>query len=299
MFVVSPHRAQIRAIRRELRRQRRWQSPPLVDTVDKMQGQEADAVIVSYGVSDPEFAAEEAEFIYGLNRLNVAVTRARSKCVVCIPRPLLDAPPQVLDLPEAARGLAFMRELVEAVSRGGESLDVRFGRRRPRDGVPGKGLLRTQTVASLPAARSERAASPGANHRSTPAPASESRPKAAETPPRQEGGDLSNPRHHAFGSSSLRTSMPADTAAVQPYSVSLERVSIEVPTPSEFTAAEKPRRYTRSDRKQDARKGRRRDRASFPIPDRPRRRRIRLRMTPAPSLPGLGAGQNLTPSSTV
>ena len=122
VFVVSPHRAQIRAIRRELRRQRMWQSPPLVDTVDKMQGQEADAVIVSYGVSDPEFAAEEAEFIYGLNRLNVAITRARSKCIVCLPRPLLDAPPQVLDLPEAARGLAFMRALVESVADCGDQL---------------------------------------------------------------------------------------------------------------------------------------------------------------------------------
>ena len=122
VFVVSPHRAQIRAIRRELRRQRRWQSPPVVDTVDKMQGQEAHAVVVSYGVSDPEFAAEEAEFIYGLNRLNVAMTRARSKCIVCLPRPLLEAPPQVLDLPEAARGLAFMRALVEAVARCGDEL---------------------------------------------------------------------------------------------------------------------------------------------------------------------------------
>ena len=140
VFVISPHRAQIRAIHRELRRQRRWQSPPLVDTVDKMQGREADAVVVSYGVSDPEFAAEEAEFIYGLNRLNVAVTRARAKCVVCLPRPLLDAPPQVLDLPEAARGLAFMRALVQAVSRGSTPLtfDLDDGVRatvyRARDG---------------------------------------------------------------------------------------------------------------------------------------------------------------------
>jgi len=116
VFVVSPHRAQIRTIHRELRRGRMWQSPPLVDTVDKMQGQEADAVIVSYGVSDPEFAMAEAEFIYGLNRLNVAITRARSKCIVCLPRPLLDAPPQVLDVPEATRGLAYMRALIEAVA---------------------------------------------------------------------------------------------------------------------------------------------------------------------------------------
>ena len=75
VFVVSPHHAQIRAIQHELAKQRPWTATPFVDTVDKMQGQEADAVIVSYGVADPEFALREAEFIYGLNRLNVAVTR--------------------------------------------------------------------------------------------------------------------------------------------------------------------------------------------------------------------------------
>ncbi|HEX5269875.1 MAG TPA: AAA domain-containing protein, partial [Gemmataceae bacterium] len=82
VFVVSPHHAQIRAIHDELAARRRWDALPFVDTVDKMQGQEADAVIVSYGVADPEFALREAEFIYGLNRLNVALTRARTKSVV-------------------------------------------------------------------------------------------------------------------------------------------------------------------------------------------------------------------------
>ncbi|MCL4202286.1 MAG: UvrD-helicase domain-containing protein [Pirellulaceae bacterium] len=122
VFLVSPHRAQIRLIESQLRQQRMWQTPPLVDTVDKMQGQEAEAVIVSYGVSDPEFAAQEAEFIYGLNRLNVAVTRARSKCVVFLPRTLLDASPQIFDQPQAVRGLAYMRDLVAAVAGCGSPL---------------------------------------------------------------------------------------------------------------------------------------------------------------------------------
>jgi hypothetical protein len=122
VFIVSPHHAQIRAVQRELLAQRKWDVVPFVDTVDKMQGQEADAVIVSYGVADPEFALREAEFIYGLNRLNVAVTRARSKCVVCLPRPLLEATPQVLDVEAAAAGLAFMRQLVAAAEATGEEL---------------------------------------------------------------------------------------------------------------------------------------------------------------------------------
>jgi hypothetical protein len=122
VFVVSPHHAQIRAIQRELAKQRHWTVTPFVDTVDKMQGQEADAVIVSYGVADPEFALREAEFIYGLNRLNVAVTRARTKCILCLPRPLLEASPQVLDVDAAAVGLAFMRRLVALAERAGDAL---------------------------------------------------------------------------------------------------------------------------------------------------------------------------------
>jgi len=127
VFIVSPHRAQIRTIQRALRNSREWDRTPFVDTVDKMQGQEADAVIVSYGVADPEFAMQEADFIYGLNRLNVAVTRAKTKCVVCLPRPLLDATPHVLDQPEAARGLAFMRQLVLQVANSGEELSFDCG----------------------------------------------------------------------------------------------------------------------------------------------------------------------------
>jgi hypothetical protein len=122
VFIVSPHHAQIRAIQRELAGQRSWEMTPFVDTVDKMQGQEADAVIVSYGLADPEFALREAEFIYGLNRLNVALTRARTKSIVCLPRPLLEATPQVLDVEAAAVGLAFMRRLVAVAQNLGEEL---------------------------------------------------------------------------------------------------------------------------------------------------------------------------------
>jgi len=119
VFVVSPHRAQIRAIGRELRARRGWTSPPFVDTVDKMQGQEAEAVVISYGVADPEYAAREADFIYAVQRLNVSVTRARSKTVLFVPRPLLDGLPQVLASDGAARGLALMQDTVREAERQG------------------------------------------------------------------------------------------------------------------------------------------------------------------------------------
>ena len=129
LFIVSPHHAQIRAIRRSLAGERDWSARPVVDTVEKMQGQEADAVFVSYGVADPEYAALEADFIYSRNRLNVAVTRARAKSVVFFPQPLLDATAEILDAPGVVESLAYMRNLVHLARRHGrrEHFDIEDG----------------------------------------------------------------------------------------------------------------------------------------------------------------------------
>lgn len=112
VFVVSPHHAQIRLVRRALEEIREWDPLPLIGTVDKMQGQERDAVVVSYGVSDVETALNERQFIYSLNRLNVAITRARAKTILFLPRPLLEPPIQVLDLDDVAEGVAYMQGLM-------------------------------------------------------------------------------------------------------------------------------------------------------------------------------------------
>jgi hypothetical protein len=124
LFIVSPHHAQIRAIRKELSGQRRWKSTPFVDTVDKMQGQQSHCVIVSYGVSDVETALAEAEFIYSLNRINVSVSRARSKCIVFLPRPLLEPSFDVLQSPKAVRGLEHMHALLDFCRRRGERIET-------------------------------------------------------------------------------------------------------------------------------------------------------------------------------
>ena len=53
-----------------------------VGTVDKFQGQEAPVVIYSTATSTPEEAPRGMEFLYSLNRLNVATSRARCACVL-------------------------------------------------------------------------------------------------------------------------------------------------------------------------------------------------------------------------
>ncbi|MED3717990.1 AAA domain-containing protein [Geobacillus thermodenitrificans] len=120
LFIISPHRAQIRAIRRALEREG-LRPPFFVDTVDKMQGQEAEAAIISYGVADPELAAMEGEFIYSLNRLNVSLTRARKKTILFLSRHLLSPSLHVLGNDDYREGVNFMIGLEHYASRHGEA----------------------------------------------------------------------------------------------------------------------------------------------------------------------------------
>jgi superfamily I DNA and/or RNA helicase len=53
-----------------------------VGTVDKFQGQEAPVVIYSMATSRPEDAPRGMEFLYSLNRLNVATSRARCAAIL-------------------------------------------------------------------------------------------------------------------------------------------------------------------------------------------------------------------------
>ncbi|MEQ8189647.1 MAG: AAA domain-containing protein [Candidatus Eremiobacterota bacterium] len=91
---------------------------PFVDTVEKMQGQEAEAVIVSYGVADSELAMMEGEFIYNLNRLNVAITRGKAKVIVFLSRNLLTPDLQIMEDSEAAAGISYMTGLERFASEG-------------------------------------------------------------------------------------------------------------------------------------------------------------------------------------
>lgn len=109
--IVSPHRAQNAAIRALLPDALR--NGAFVETVDRIQGKERDAVILSYCVADPEFALAEGEFIFSPERLNVASTRARSKLVLLISRHLLEAVPaeqETMDKAELLREFVFSCE---------------------------------------------------------------------------------------------------------------------------------------------------------------------------------------------
>ncbi len=76
ILIVAPYNAQVSALGKRLPVGSR------VGTVDKFQGQEAPLVFYSMTTSTPDDAPRGMEFLYSLNRLNVAVSRAQCVAVI-------------------------------------------------------------------------------------------------------------------------------------------------------------------------------------------------------------------------
>lgn len=75
ILIVAPYNAQVSDLSLRLPKMR-------IGTVDKFQGQEAPVVIYSLTTSSPEDAPRGMEFLYSLNRLNVATSRAKTAVIV-------------------------------------------------------------------------------------------------------------------------------------------------------------------------------------------------------------------------
>lgn len=89
LAVVSPHRAQNEAIRAKLMHYAKGSNDlelvakkVVIDTVERLQGQEREVIIFSLCASDRQYAINRASFLYSPNRLNVAITRSRTKLFI-------------------------------------------------------------------------------------------------------------------------------------------------------------------------------------------------------------------------
>jgi uncharacterized protein len=91
VLVVTPYNAQVNLLKRVL---------PLgarVGTVDKFQGQEAPACLVSMATSSGDELPRDIEFLFSVNRLNVAISRAQALAIVFASPRLLDVSCHTID----------------------------------------------------------------------------------------------------------------------------------------------------------------------------------------------------------
>ena len=65
-----------------------------IDTIERIQGQEREVVLVSLAVGDPDTLQARASFFFSTNRLNVALSRARTKCVLVASKGAFSALPR-------------------------------------------------------------------------------------------------------------------------------------------------------------------------------------------------------------
>jgi len=109
ILVVTPFNMQVNALKAAL------PDGVRIGTVDKFQGQEAEIVIVSMATSSPDDLPRHVDFFYSKNRLNVAISRARTLAIIL-------ANPRLLELEattvEHLRLVNTMAWIVDHASRG-------------------------------------------------------------------------------------------------------------------------------------------------------------------------------------
>lgn len=80
--VITPFRKQVRLIRAKAREVILTEELPLIDTVERLQGQDVDCIILSFASTDEQYIESIRGFLFNPNRLNVMISRAKTKVVI-------------------------------------------------------------------------------------------------------------------------------------------------------------------------------------------------------------------------
>src|SRR3954449_12509347 len=108
ILVVAPYNSQVNLLRSVLPFGAR------VGTIDKFQGQEAEAVLISMATSSGECLPRNIEFLYDKNRLNVAISRAQCLAVVVASPALLHIKCNTPEQMELVNTLCWVHEYAHA-----------------------------------------------------------------------------------------------------------------------------------------------------------------------------------------
>jgi uncharacterized protein len=113
ILVVAPYNAQVRCVNETLRRRGLANVP--VGTVDKFQGRQAEVVFFTMTTSSGDDLPRDVDFLFSRNRLNVAISRARSLAVVVANPRLLDVPCNTPEQMMLVNALCRFVEMAERV----------------------------------------------------------------------------------------------------------------------------------------------------------------------------------------
>ncbi len=108
ILIVAPYNAQVYQLAGKIPDGR-------IGTVDKFQGQEAPVVIYSMTTSSPEDAPRGMEFLYSLNRFNVATSRAKGVCILVANPRLFEPECKTPHQMKLANALCRYREMAKII----------------------------------------------------------------------------------------------------------------------------------------------------------------------------------------
>ena len=80
--VITPFRKQVRLLRSLANDVLAHDRMPLIDTVERLQGQDVDCIILTFASSDATYIKDTHDFLFNPNRLNVMISRAKTKVII-------------------------------------------------------------------------------------------------------------------------------------------------------------------------------------------------------------------------
>jgi uncharacterized protein len=104
ILVVTPYNAQVNLLKQMLPIDAR------IGTVDKLQGQEAPVCLISMVTSSADELPRNIEFLFSVNRLNVAISRAQALAVVFASPRMLNVPCRTVEQMRLVNALAEVKD---------------------------------------------------------------------------------------------------------------------------------------------------------------------------------------------
>ena len=80
--VITPFRKQVRLIRSKIKEAFSPEDTPIIDTVERLQGQDVKCIILTFASSDNNYIRDVHAFLFNSNRLNVMISRAKTEVVI-------------------------------------------------------------------------------------------------------------------------------------------------------------------------------------------------------------------------